>query len=181
MAGENKRIGQFYTRTGDRGTPPNAPGQKKLPPRRGMLGQIMNAPMEKYLELHPEMACRWEHMPRDDAMSLVPFREAQGYHIVDAAELGPTTQSAQKTGPIRKGDLVLMACPKETQDAIDTQDYEAADNDFKTPERTYKEAMEQKSYETKSGEVLRAPAFGKITRSNEEGSPEQFGESPPTE
>lgn len=174
---EPKKVGQFFTHVRERGETPQA---GKAPPiRQGHLGQLMNLPMEKYLELHPGMACRWEHMPSDQNMSLVSFREAQGYHVVDASELKPTEQSSQKTGPIRKGDLILMACPEEVQAAILAQDAEVAENDYRTPERTYKDAMADKQYRTGDGTKPGA-AFGKIVRTTEESSADEFVEVSPT-
>lgn len=183
MAGENKRIASFYVAARDRGESSesaDAPTRKPPAKRQGMLGQLMNAPMEKYLALHPDMACRWEHVPNDNNMSMVPFREGQGYHIVDASELSPDTDSAQKTGPIRKGDLVLMACKAEIQQAILDQDAEIADADYRTPETTYKEAMAEKIYKTGDGTVLPGSGFGKITRKTEEIDPSDFVQVSPT-
>lgn len=176
---ETRKVGAFFTRVGERGEPPKFVGNKPVPPRQGQLGMIMNMPMLRFQELHPEQRCRWEHVPEKDSMSLVPFREAQGYHVVQAEELNPEQASAQKTGPIRKGDLILMAAPKEVHEAILGQDSEAAENDAYMPERTYKEALAAKQYKAGDSQVLPGRPFGEIRRSTEQGTPEDFVEVTP--
>lgn len=144
-----------------------------------MLNQLLQQPKDAYERLHPDKAVRWEHAPKDGDLTMVSFREAQGYVLVTADELaedGKLTESAQKAGPVRRGDLVLMAAPKEVHEAVLAQDAEAADTDFRTPEITYKEHMEKQRYKIATGETRPGKGFGQIRRSYEEGTPEEFVE-----
>lgn len=179
----NRRISEFYASGRDRGQEPPQFNPRRPAPvqQEGRLAQILGGPVKRFEELYPGQRCRWEHMPNKEDMSTVGFREAQGYHIVKAEELNPDTESAQRTGPIRRGDLILMAAPVEVHEALLAQDAQAADDDFRTPELTYKEELSRKQYASTDGGTTPGVGFGKIKRTYEEGSPEQFHEGPTVE
>jgi hypothetical protein len=137
---------------------------------RGLLNTMLDEPAQKFEALHPELKAKWEHSPASGDTSMVVYREAQGFRLVDAGELGPVTESGQKSGPVRRGDLVLMAAPREVYEAILAADAEAADLDYRTPELTYKEHMRGLQVRLNSGEIRRGKGFGEIRRTMEETS-----------
>lgn len=135
---------------------------------RGLLNTMLDEPAMKFEQLHPDLKAKWEHSPSSGDTSMVVYREAQGFRLVDASELGPVTESAQREGPIRRGDLVLMAAPREVYEAILAADAEAADLDYRQPELTYKEHMKNLQVRLQSGEVRHGKGFGEIRRTVEE-------------
>lgn len=135
---------------------------------RGLLNSMLDAPAAAFERAHPDMKCKWEHAPPSGDVTMITMREAQGYRVVDAGELSDKTDSSQKTGPVRRGDLVLMAAPVEVHDAILAADAEAADTDYRTPELTYKEHIANQNYPLKDGTTRRGKGFGEIRRSYEE-------------
>jgi hypothetical protein len=135
---------------------------------RGMLNAMLDHPAAMFLKSHPDMMVKWEHSPPSGDMSMVTMREAQGFRIVNAEELSGNTESSQKVGPVRRGDLVLMAAPKEVYEAILAADAEAADLDYRTPELTYKEHMNNMNFRLADGSTRRGKGFGEIRRTVEE-------------
>jgi hypothetical protein len=135
---------------------------------RGLLNSMLDGPAAAYEQAHPDMRCKWEHAPSSGDKSMIVYREAQGFKIVDASELSGQTESSQKEGPIRRGDLVLMAAPREVVDALLAADAEAADMDYKQPETTYKEHMSNLQVRLNNGETRRGKGFGEIRRTYEE-------------
>lgn len=148
----DKRRGEFFT------------GVRE----RGLLNAMLDAPAKAFERSHPDMKCKWEFAPTSGDVSMLTMREAQGYRVVDAAEISGQTDSAQKTGPLRRGDLVLMAAPTEIHEELLAQDAEAADLDYKTPETTYKEHMANMEFRLKDGTTRRGKGFGEIRRTQEE-------------
>lgn len=147
-----KKTGDFYT------------GVRE----RGLLNQMLEGPAQAFQAAHPDMKCKWEHAPPNGDLSMVTMREAQGFRVVLAEELANQTASSQRSGMIRRGDLVLMAAPTEVYAAILEADALAADEDYKMPERTYKEHLEDTEFKLASGETRRGKGFGEIRRSYEE-------------
>jgi hypothetical protein len=148
---------------------------------RGFLNATLDEIALRFQADHPEQRVKWEHSPVSGDSSMVTMREAQGLRVVDATELKETTDSSQKAGPIRRGDLIMMAGPKEVLDALDAADAEAADQDYKLPETTYKEYLEKQQYRLSSGETKPGKGFGEIRRTYEETPVIPTGEGGETE
>lgn len=149
-----KRTGDFFTAVRE----------------RGLLNSMLDEPAHAFMQAHPDMMCKWEFSPTSGDNSMVTYREAQGFRLVDASELGTVTQSSQKTGPLRRGDLVLMAAPQDVYQSILDADAEAADLDYKVPETAYKDHMNNLKVRLASGEERRGKGFGEIRRTYEETS-----------
>lgn len=156
-----KKTGDFYT------------GVRQ----RGMLNTMLQGPQLRYETLHPDQRCRWEFSPTTGDNSMVVYREAQGYHIVKNSELELQETSADKSDtPVRRGDLVLMAALAEVHQALLDADAEMADQDYRAPERAYKDAMEDKQYKLNDGDIRPGRAFGDIKRTADMVDTEQFQE-----
>lgn len=136
---------------------------------RGVLNSILDGPARLYERLNPGERVRWEFFPSNGDTTLVVAREALGYHVVDAAEIademGP---SFSRSGPIRRGDLVMMSAPVEIVEAEEAQDAKAAAEDLKLPERTYRDSLESYRVLTKSGTEDYARPIGNVRSTEEE-------------
>lgn len=137
--------------------------------QRGVLNSILDEPVKVFESLNPDMRARWEYFPPNGDTTLVVAREALGYHVVDAAEIADEMgQTFAKSGPIRRGDLVMMAAPKEVVDADEAQDARAAAEDLKLPERTYRDSLEANKVTLSTGEQDHARPIGNIRTTVEE-------------
>lgn len=135
---------------------------------RGMLNAMLEGPAQRFKNMNPGQAVRYEYWPANGDLTLVTAREAFGWRVVDAAELDDGLQEhAQKEGPVRIGDLVLMTAPQDIADAQDEADARAADEDVKLPERAYRESLEENRVQTSSGVEDWAKPTGTITRKRE--------------
>lgn len=137
--------------------------------KRGILNTMLEGPALKFQELNPGWATRWEWYPANGDTTLVTAREASGYRVVDAEELGETASNfAQKTGPIRVGDLVLMAAPQEIHDSSLAADALAAEEDLKMPETAFRQNLESnKARSQQFGTEEVAKPVGKVTHTVE--------------
>lgn len=133
--------------------------------QRGMNNALLDEPAQSYMRSHPGMEAKWEYCPPNGDNSLVIAREMQGFKIIDASEIQGTA-SSQKSGPVRRGDLILMAAPKEIYGLIRETDAKAALEDLKLPETSYRDALEANVVQT-SGGPDRARPIGQITRTTE--------------
>src|SRR6266852_9298848 len=78
---------------------------------RGMLNAGLEQIAKAYEADHPDEGFRWEfYKPSmDGGTVMVVNREAMGFHLVDASDIhlsDSPTPSAQREGPVRRGDLV---------------------------------------------------------------------------
>lgn len=137
---------------------------------RGLLNSMLDTPAEAFERANPGMKAKWEYSPPSGDRTMVTMREAQGYKLADASQLADKTDSSQKSGEVRRGDLVLMYAPTEVHTAIALADHKAAQDDYRAPERTYKEHLESQQYQLSTGEVRRGRPFGEIKRTVEEAS-----------
>lgn len=137
--------------------------------KRGVLNSMLDEPVRVYEKLHPDERCRWEFAPANGDTTLVVAREALGFHVVDASEIADQmTESFAKSGPVRRGDLVLMAAPVYIVEMIEEEDAKAAAEDLKLPERTYRDSLEGNKVRTKSGTEDYAKPVGNIKQTTEE-------------
>lgn len=144
---------------------------------RGVLNSILDEPVKIFERLNPDLRARWEFYPPNGDNTLVVAREALGYHVVDASEIADEMgESFAKSGPVRRGDLILMAAPKEVVEEEEAQDALAAAEDLKLPERTYRDALESTRVKTKSGTEDMARPVGSVRTTFEE-----FRVQPPKE
>ena len=132
---------------------------------RGMNNALLDEPAQMYMKNHPEMKAKWEYCPPNGDNSLVIAREMQGFKLIDASEI-PGTASSQKSGVVRRGDLVLMAAPKEIYSLIQEADAKSALEDLRLPETSYRDALESNKVQTSSGPDYARPV-GQITRTTE--------------
>lgn len=146
---------------------------------RGVLNAMLDGPALAFEENNPGWKARWEYAPKDDTTFIVA-REAMGFRIVDASELGELTESEQKQGPIRRGDLILMAGPEDIVAAIAEDDAKRAAEDFKLPLTSYKEHLKGIRVTTKSGDVAGPEPVGDVKVTQETvGVPDQKHELEP--
>lgn len=137
--------------------------------KRGVLNSMLDEPIKVYEAKHPTERARWEYFPPNGDTTLVVAREALGYHIVDSAEIADQmTESFAKSGPVRRGDLVLMAADVEIANMLDEQDAQAAAEDLKLPERTFRDSLEATKVRTKSGTEDYARPVGTVKRQTEQ-------------
>ena len=106
---------------------------------RGILNSMLDGPIIKFDSNNPGQRARWEYAPPGGDKMMVVAREGLGFHVVDAIELGETTESGQKSGPVQVGDLILMAAPDHIVAAIEMEDARAAYEDFKLPVQSYRD------------------------------------------
>lgn len=106
---------------------------------RGILNHMLDGPIKAYEDNNPGWKARWEYCPASGDKTFIVAREGLGFHIVDSKELGDKTESEQKEGPIKVGDLILMAAEDYIVAAIEMEDARAAFEDFKLPEESYRE------------------------------------------
>lgn len=134
---------------------------------RGILNAMLDGPVKAFEEANEGFRCRWEYAPPSGDNTLIVAREGMGFRIVDASELGDLTDSQQKDGPVRCGDLVLMAAPEEIVNMVEYEDAKAAFEDFKLPETTYRKHLETIQVRTKSGELVSPAPTGRIRMTTE--------------
>lgn len=100
--------------------------KRKDPPRimtrsRGRITETLEGLAEQYEEANPGMKCRWVYSPEHKPeLSNVISRKAQGYKTV-TGELHPNASEMlglEDSEPVRVGDLILMAVPKEIYEQI---------------------------------------------------------------
>ena len=135
--------------------------------QRGMLNAMLDGPAEAFEANNPGFKCRWEFSPKNGDKTMVTAREAVGFHLADASQLGEGTDSAQKSGAIQRGDLVLMYAPKELVDMIAAEDARAAHEDHKLPETTYREHVRGIKAKLSDGTVVGGEPVGNIRRTVE--------------
>lgn len=143
---------------------------------RGLMNSILDTLSSRYEASHPDMSTHWEYCPTTGDRSMVTAREAMGYHIVDASEISGLTASEAKTGPLRRGDLILMAAPKDLVNQLRAMDADAASQDSKMSELTYREHLRGLSVTTKDGSVIETRAIGTVKRTTEPLLPSRGGE-----
>jgi len=86
---------------------------------RGILNHMLDGPAKAFDDSNPGFKARWEYCPASGDKTFIVAREGLGFHIVDASELGDKTTSEQKEGPVKVGDLILMAAPDYVVAAIE--------------------------------------------------------------
>jgi hypothetical protein len=141
---------------------------------RGILNHMLDGPVKKFEEAHPGMKARWEYFPSSIPRTIehstadygeatfVVAREGLGFHVVDASELGESSDSEQKKGPVRVGDLILMAAPTEIVLAIEESDARAAMEDFKLPVEGYRDYLRGIKAKLPDGSEQRAEPVGDV-------------------
>lgn len=134
---------------------------------RGVLNTMLDGPAKKFEENNPGWRARWEYAPSSGDKTFIVAREAMGFHIVDAKELGETTTSEQKEGPVRCGDLILMAAPADLVNELDLDDAHRAYEDFKLPESSYREYVKGIKVRTRGGEEAGPEPVGSIKVTSE--------------
>jgi len=134
---------------------------------RGVLNTMLDAPALAFEQKNPGWRARWEWAPSNGDNTFVVAREALGFRVVDAAEIGEKTASEQRTGPIRRGDLILMAAPAHIMDAIEEEDARRAYEDWKLPETSYREHIRTIKARLRDGSEKGVTPVGQITRHEE--------------
>lgn len=135
--------------------------------KRGLLNAMMDGMAERYEAEHPAERCRWEYWPPNGDNTFVVAREGQGFHLVDMSHFGDHTASEQSTGPVRRGDMVLMAGPKELVDLIEREDERAAIEDSRLPEDAYRAHIRSLRAQLADGTIESAQPVGRIRQSHE--------------
>jgi hypothetical protein len=135
---------------------------------RGILNHMLDGPAKAYDDNNPGHRSRWEFCPAGGDKTFIVAREGLGFHVVDAKELGDKTDSEQKEGQIRVGDLILMAAPDYVVAAIEMEDARAAFEDFKLPEESYREHIRSIKAKLHDGSYKAAEPAGEIRVHQEE-------------
>jgi hypothetical protein len=130
--------------------------------KRGVLNAMLEGPALKFEAEHPDMRARWEYCPPGGDKTWIVAREGMGFKIVDASELGEATPSGQTEGPVRVGDMILMAAPSHIVEAIDLEDARVAYEDHRTPKATYEESIRGLRVKLKDGTEKAAEPVGDI-------------------
>lgn len=133
---------------------------------RGMLNAMLEIPAKQYEKDNPGMKCRWEYSPPGGDNTMVIAREAMGFKVVDAGEISGT-DSSQTSGPVRRGDLVLMAGPEELLQAIADEDARRAEDDRQLPEVTFRQNLEGTRVRRQDGEIDQARPIGTVRQTAE--------------
>jgi len=129
---------------------------------------MLDGAAQEFEAANPSMRARWEYLPANGDRTWVVAREALGFTIADASQLGNLTESQQKKGPVVRGDLILMYAPKEIVDMIAAEDAKAAEEDAKTPETTYREHIRSLRVKLSDGTVATGEPIGNVRRTQEE-------------
>lgn len=124
-----------------------------------MLEQMESIARRKF----PGYATRWEFAPPNGDDAMVTAREAQGFRVVHNSDLG----EGRRTGPVRRGDLILMIGPKELVAELASMDARAALEDLKAPEEAFRSSLESRKVTTKVGTEEHAKPFGEIKQTTE--------------
>lgn len=135
---------------------------------RGILNHMLDGPQMTYDRINPGWRSRWEYCPANGDKTFIVAREGLGFHIVDAKELGEKTESEQKEGPIKVGDLILMAAPDYVVAAIEMEDARAAFEDFKLPEESYRQHIKSIKAKLHDGSYKELEPTGEIRTHQEE-------------
>jgi len=140
---------------------------------RGMLNAGLDQVAKAFESENPDMGFRWEfYKPSmDGGTDMVVNREAMGFRLVDASEIHLSdnpTPSAQKEGPVRRGDLVGMAGPRDVVNALRLSDAQAAHDDLQAPKAAFEENISKTKVATSDGTLEGPQAFGTIKTKTEE-------------
>jgi hypothetical protein len=140
---------------------------------RGLLNSMLETTAKKFEETHQGRKTRWEYAPPGDN-SLVVAREALGFRVVDASEVGNLTANQQKEGIVRHGDLILMEGPAELVEEMLKFDGRAADSEAQLSDQSYRDNIKSISVTDKSGVEHEGNAVGSMRKTTEViGAPEQ--------
>ena|SRR6267143_797242 len=135
---------------------------------RGILNAMLDGPALRFEKNNKGFRCRWEYGPPNGDKTLVVAREAMGFRIVQAEELGTDfTASEQSSGPVRRGDLVLMCAPEEIVNEIEYDDAKRAYEDWKLPETSYKDHLRSIKVRTRDGATIGTQSRGGMERKEE--------------
>lgn len=135
---------------------------------RGILNHMLDGPAKAFDDNNPGFKSRWEYCAAGGDKTFIVAREGLGFHVVDAAELGDKTDSEQKEGPVRVGDLILMAAPDYVVAAIEMEDARAAFEDFKLPEESYRQHLRSIKAKLHDGSFKEVEPTGSIRVHQEE-------------
>jgi hypothetical protein len=89
--------------------------------------------------------CRWVYDPHTKPeLSNVTSRQADGYVIVRAKDLGPDIPHGMEPDqPIRVADTVLMAIPEKAKMLLEKERSDSAKDAIQSIDRTYYQAIEE--------------------------------------
>lgn len=135
---------------------------------RGVLNTMLDGPARRFESANPGLKTRWELAPPSGDMTFVVAREAMGFRIVHYEELPDLTQTEQdKKGPVRVGDLILMAAPADLVAEILAEDARMAFEDWKLPEASYREHLKTLRVRLKGGDEDGPEPVGKVKVTSE--------------
>lgn len=130
--------------------------------KRGVLNAMLEGPPREFERLHPTLRCKWEYGPPGGDNTLVVAREGMGFRLVQAEELGGTTESGQTTGPIRVGDLILMCAPSHIVEAIELEDARLAYEDWRAPKAAFEDSIRGLKVRLKDGSEQEIKPVGDV-------------------
>jgi len=131
---------------------------------RGMLNASLDTLAKRFEEQNPGRRARWEfYKPNsDNGEDQVIMREGMGWKLANYDDLGDKTESAPKSGLIRRGDLVLMHADVATHEAYARQDADAAHADLQAPKAAFEDALDNNRVKLSDGSTDQAKGFGQI-------------------
>jgi hypothetical protein len=154
---------------------------KKLAPifaavrSRGMINASMDALAKNFEDHYREqnLGTRWEFYNPNitGGTDLVMFREGMGYKIVTWDMMPNQTETTQKGGMVKRGDLILLCAPWEIIREEMRQDAANAQADVKAPEAAYKDSLENRKVKRSDNETDQAVGVGQIKVRQEEVAP----------
>lgn len=126
---------------------------------RGTLNTLMSAPAAEFERRNPGMGTKWEYAPLNGDNLMVTQREIQGWRVVQSKEV---TDNSEAVGQVRRGDMILMAAPKDLINDLALSDALAAHEAAKLPETEYKDYVRGIRVKLKDGTVQEGRPVGSI-------------------
>lgn len=110
---------------------------------RGMVNTMLDGVAQAFAKAHPELGVKWEYAPSAANNFEITTAKAMGYREVMVEELPPgvATPHSLSSGPVRTGDLILMAAPREIHEAYLAEDFRAAAEEADLPVEEYRRTL----------------------------------------
>lgn len=121
---------------------------RKTPPTTrvrsaGRVSKNMDGLGDIYRSKNPDMDVRWVYDPQHrPELSNVTARQVEGYVLVYGREFEGENFQLDADKPVRHGDTVLMAMPRELRDQLMQDRAEVAKEELKSIDRNFYESID---------------------------------------
>lgn len=133
---------------------------------RGLLNTMLEQPAQAYEAANPDMRCKWVHAPSNGDVTMITAHEALGFIVVQNTDV-PGTASSKISGPVRCGDLVMMAAEIAIVEFMLNEDAQRAEDDFRLPETAFRDNLEARRVQRNDGVMDLARPIGAVRRTVE--------------